>query len=143
MVHPNLMIMDSQNFLEGQDTWVIVTLQGSQFGVMTLYVPHSKRRQKELWIQIKSRTQNGDWILTRYFNMMEDWLDSFGPSPLIRGSKLLEWRLLVSRFDFINIFPLLGKVEGSQITKRRMPGTCLDQSCIDQIYILGAGWWPH
>lgn len=48
--------------------------------------------------------------------MTKDRLDSLGPSPLIKGKEKIEWRLLASRFDFVDVFHLLGQVEGSRFT---------------------------
>lgn len=97
----------------------------------------------ELWLLIQTKAQKIDWILTRDLNMMEDRMDSLGPSPLIKGIKLIEWRLLVNRFSFIDSLSLLGKVEGSRFTRRRHHGPRLDQSRIDWVYFSGLGWWPH
>lgn len=143
LVHPRLEIVDSGSFLEGQVVSVIVKWQGITFGIMNLYDPNSQRKRKELWFQIQSKALRIDWILTGDFNMTKSRLDSSGPSPLIRGSELIEWRLLVSRFCFLDTLELLGKVDGSRFTRRRRHGPRLDQSRIDRIYFSGLGWWPH
>lgn len=57
LVHSKLEIVDSRSFLKGQVGWVIVIWQGCCFGVMNLYAPHSKKRRKDLWLQIQTRVQ--------------------------------------------------------------------------------------
>lgn len=101
---------------------MIVNKKGCQFRVINLYAPHSKRKRKDLWLQIQTRAKKNDWILIRGFNMMENRMDFSGPSPLIKGRKMIEWRLLVTKFNFIDTLALLGKVEGSCFTRRRLHG---------------------
>lgn len=108
-------------------------------------LPIPRRDARIFGFRSKLECKNIDWILTRDFNMTEDRMDLSGPLPLTRarGNKLIEWRLLVSIFNFIDTLTLLGRVEGSCFTKRRLHGLCLDQSRIDRIYFSGSGWWPH
>lgn len=67
-------------------------------------------------------------------------MDSSRPSLLIKGSELIDWRLLVSRFIFFDTLALLGRVEGSRFTRRRHHGLRLDQSRLDHIYFSRSGW---
>lgn len=87
LVHPKIDIVDSRGFQKGQISWVIVNWKGNKFGVMNVYAPNSSRDRKKLWNQIKGKAQKGDWIMARDFNMIEDRLDSSGPSSLIKGEE--------------------------------------------------------
>lgn len=139
MFIPRWLSKNLVDFMKGQVTWVVITWQGRQFGVMNIYAPNTTRKQKRLWKHIKNKCQDVDWILSGDFNLKEAKKDSFGPSSLIIGNEKVEWCLLVSYLGLVDVLSLLGTVEGSRFTKRRNHGGYLDQSRIYQMYLSGQG----
>lgn len=108
---------------------------------MNVYAPNKAR--KKIWTHIKNKSQDIDCVINGDFNMTKARRDSSGPSPLIKGNKKLEWRLLANYFGMIDSLTLLGKGKGSHFTKRRNHGGHLDQSRIDKMYLSSQGWWPY
>lgn len=75
--------------------------------------------------------------------MIEDPLDSFGPSPLINGSQLETWWLLKTKLDLVDAFPIAKSFVGTQFTRRALHGHRLDQSRLDRFYLSDQGFWVH
>lgn len=144
LYHPSLTLVSSGILSHGRAVWAQLKLDSLILYIAVTYAPSDSARARALlWHQLKGSLPDGQWIICRDFNMTESLLDSSGPSPLLNGRQREAWRLLKTRLDLVDAFPLPRIFLGTRFTHRAVHGIRMDQSRLDRFYISGKGYWLH
>lgn len=86
--------------------------------VAVVYAPSdSPREWAYLWHQLKMELPDGQWFIFGDFNMTKQAANSSGPSPLVQGRQLEAWRLLTTRLDLTDAYPLPQKFIRTRFTR--------------------------
>lgn len=94
--------------------WAQLGIGDNIVSIALIYAPSASHRERTfLWYQLKAFLPDGQWVLMGNFNMTEDPIDSSGPSPLRVGSQLETWRMLKTRFDLVDAFPITHSFRGT------------------------------
>lgn len=86
LYHPSLTMTNSRTLSLGRVVWAQFQLHTTTLSIAVVYAPSDLVRARTfLWHQLKDELSDSQWVILDDFNMIEEPIDSSGPSPLLSG----------------------------------------------------------
>ncbi|KAL3694987.1 hypothetical protein R1sor_008638 [Riccia sorocarpa] len=143
LCHKSLRIVERGVSGSGFAAWIKVNTRIGVVGVLCLHAPNESRKRKEVWAWMRPLISDGHWIILGDFNMVENQIDSIGPSPVIRGEEKNMWEVLTGSADLVDARACATTTKGPLFTRQAWYGNRFDQSRLDRFYLSGGGEWLY
>jgi hypothetical protein len=119
LVHKDISICHKGTFNFGQAAWVQLSVQGEDFGIVSVYAPsESTRETTVLWHSLSNQLPADRWIICGNFNILESPTNTTGTASTIRGREQDSWGILKTRFELEDVRDIAHTTTGARFTCR-------------------------
>ncbi|KAL3686059.1 hypothetical protein R1sor_004081 [Riccia sorocarpa] len=92
IVPPKYKVTETGTSGVGNAAFATVQTDAGDINIMSIHAPNTVEGRIHMWEGLHQQLENGKWILTGDFNMVELWGDSVGKSAIIARAEARAWK---------------------------------------------------
>ncbi|KAL3677605.1 hypothetical protein R1sor_027553 [Riccia sorocarpa] len=121
--------------------WVILRVQGFEFGVVSVYAPNSADLRTSFWRRLRQQLPIRPWVICGDWNMTEVFQDSSAQSSLLRGSEKEVFARVKTDFRLTYAREVAEELWGPVYTRFQQTVNGFKWAVLDRFYFSDAANW--